>query len=163
MTETYWNGLPTPAERVRVVVDTSPVDTWWCADLAGTERAAVRVGEPGGEVMYLDDEDGSGWWKVTEGRGSPRVPHRSLPVVREIPRTPTREQIGTAVGGVLFNVSNYPEQAQSRLWGRDIGPLREKVTDAVLAVLSTPPALTPEQRQQRMCTCTIEPVLADSE
>jgi hypothetical protein len=96
--DTYWNGLPMPAERVRVVVDTAPVHTWWCAALAGTERAAVRVGEPGGEVTYLDDEDGSGWWKVTEGRGSSRVPHRSLPVVREAAgagpaQHPTRDQV----------------------------------------------------------------------
>jgi len=84
MTETYWNGLPTPAERVRVVVDRSPLHTWWCADLAGTERAAVRVGYPGPDAMYLDDEDGFGWWKVTEARGLPSAAHRSLPVVREV-------------------------------------------------------------------------------
>jgi hypothetical protein len=51
---------------------------------------------------------------------------------------PTREQIDSAVGAVLFNVSNYPDPAQSRLWGRDIGPLRENVTAAVLALLSQP-------------------------
>jgi hypothetical protein len=51
---------------------------------------------------------------------------------------PTREQIDTAVGSVLFNVSNYPDAAQSRLWGRDLGQLREKVTDAVRALFSQP-------------------------
>jgi hypothetical protein len=109
MTETYWNGLPTPAERVRVVVDTSPVDTWWCADLAGTERAAVRVGRPG-EVMYIDDENGRGWWKVTEGRGSPREAHWSLPVVREIPPPaawPTREQIAEATYSVVRPAARF--------------------------------------------------------
>ena len=29
--------------------------------------------------FYLDDEDGRGWRKVTEGRGSPGYGHRSLP------------------------------------------------------------------------------------
>ena len=59
---------------------------------------------------------------------------------------PTREQIDTAVGGVLFNASNYPRQAAPHILGQDIGPLRAKVTDAVLALLSQP---TPSAE----CTC----------
>ncbi|MDT0211228.1 hypothetical protein [Curtobacterium sp. BRD11] len=54
--------------------------------------------------------------------------------VQVVPAT-SREELGRAVGSVLFDVSNYPKEAQSRLWGRDIGPLREKVTDAVLAAM----------------------------
>lgn len=76
---TYWNGEPAPARRVTVVVGPSQRPTWWCAELAGTTRAAVEV-TYGGDVFYLDDEDGSGWHKVTEGHGSPRVSHSSLPV-----------------------------------------------------------------------------------
>jgi len=121
MTETYWNGLPMPAEPVRVVVDTSPVSTWWCAALAGTERAAVRVGEPGGEVMYLDDEDGSGWWKVTEGRGSPRVPHRSLPVVREVaPGRPSIEDRLRDAAAVAYKGPNDTDAAMLRLYADKI-------------------------------------------
>lgn len=46
-----------------------------------------------------------------------------------------RDRIDRAVGSVLWNVSNYPERAQARLLGHDFGPLRIKVTDAVLAAL----------------------------
>ena len=83
---TYWNGEEAPCVRVRVIVGPSPVATWWCASLEGDERAAVRVDYPGGEPFYLDDEDGSGWAKVTTGFGAPRVSHRSLPVAAEVPR-----------------------------------------------------------------------------
>lgn len=77
MAETYWNGEPTPARKVRVRVTEPVATTWWFADLVGTERAAVEV-TYGGDTFLLDDEDGSGWRKVTEGRGGPRWPHRSL-------------------------------------------------------------------------------------
>lgn len=83
MAETYWNGEPTHCEIVRVIVGPSPVDTWWCADLKGTEREAVRV-EYQGERFYIDNEDGSGWHKVTVGQGGPWTSHRSLPVEREV-------------------------------------------------------------------------------
>ena len=55
---TYWNGEPCAARKVRVIV---------------------------GETFYLDDEDGAGWDKVTVGRGSPRWPHSSLDVERVLP------------------------------------------------------------------------------
>ncbi|PYY59974.1 hypothetical protein DEJ17_06290 [Curtobacterium sp. MCSS17_011] len=48
---------------------------------------------------------------------------------------PTREQINSAVGSVLFNASNYPRPAVPHILGADIGPLRNKVTDAVLALI----------------------------
>lgn len=81
--KTYWNGEPCKATRVHVVVGPSPRSTWWCAKLEGTVRKAVRV-EYGEGVFYLDNEDGSGWYKVTDGRGSPQVDHSSLPVRNEI-------------------------------------------------------------------------------
>lgn len=77
--QTYWNGEPCVARRVLVRVGRSPVSTWWCAKLEGTEREAVEV-RYGRETFYLDDADGSGWSKVTEGRGSPWCYHASLPV-----------------------------------------------------------------------------------
>lgn len=48
-----------------------------------------------------------------------------------------RETVDRAVGEVLFNASNYPEQVQVHILGRDIGPLRTKVTDAVLAATTS--------------------------
>lgn len=74
---TFWNGEPCAAKRVRVVVGKAR-STWWCANLEGTVREAVRV-EYGGSAFYLDNENGSGWYKVTIGRGSPQVGHSSLP------------------------------------------------------------------------------------
>lgn len=80
---TYWNGEPTHCRIVRVIVGPVPVPTWWCAGLEGTEREAVEVSY-GGQRFYLDNEDGSGWMKVTQGRGSPTWAHSSLPVEKVI-------------------------------------------------------------------------------
>lgn len=82
--QTFWNGVPAKATRVRVVVGDSPRSTWWCASLAGTEREAVEVDTGYGLPFYLDNHDGSGWEKVTTGLGSPQRAHRSLPVERVV-------------------------------------------------------------------------------
>lgn len=82
--QTYWNGEPCPAKKVRVVVGPSPKTTWWCAELVGTERNAVRVDYGGQPPFYIDDEEGDGWAKVTRGRGGPECGHKGLPVEREI-------------------------------------------------------------------------------
>ena len=78
-----WNGEPCEAVKVRVIVGPSPRPTWWCADIEGAEREAVRVTYCG-QVFYIDNEDGSGWRKVTDGGGGPSWPHRSVPVDREV-------------------------------------------------------------------------------
>lgn len=75
---TYWNGVRCPARRVIARVGHSPRSTWWCAELEGQERAAVEV-TYGDHSFLLDDEDGSGWRKVTIGRGSPEWGHGGLP------------------------------------------------------------------------------------
>lgn len=81
MTEpTYWNGEPCNARRVLAMVGTVPVPTWWCNGMEGTVRRAVEIRYRGSKPFYLDDEDGSGWRKVTQGRGLPSWGHRSLPV-----------------------------------------------------------------------------------
>lgn len=43
-----------------------------------------------------------------------------------------REALSVAIGGVLFNVMNFPAAAQSRLLGQDMRPLRYTLEDAVL-------------------------------
>ena len=75
---TYWNGEAVLARRVRVLVGWSAAPGTWCRALVGTERKAVEL-HYCGEVIYLDDHDGTGWAKVTAGRGSPRLGHRRLP------------------------------------------------------------------------------------
>lgn len=47
-----------------------------------------------------------------------------------------RETAARAAGAVLWNVSNYPERTQAAMLGQDTGPLRDKVTDAVLAAVA---------------------------
>lgn len=75
---TYWNGEPCTVRRVVARVGHSPRSTWWCAELEGQERAAVEVTYYD-QRFLLDDEDGSGWHKVTIGRGSPEWGHSGLP------------------------------------------------------------------------------------
>jgi len=76
--KTFWNGEPCEARQVRVIVGHPLKPTWWCAHLQDTERTAVQVAQQG-QVFFLDNEDGTGWRKVTDGMGLPYFPHNSLP------------------------------------------------------------------------------------
>lgn len=55
----------------------------------------------------------------------------------QIPSPPTDAwaEIERAINGVLFHVSNFPEPAQARLLGQDMGPLRTKLVNAVIDAL----------------------------
>ena len=48
---------------------------------------------------------------------------------------PSRDQVETAVGAVLFNVRNFPDAAQARLLAQDMAPLRTKIVDAIAGLL----------------------------
>ena len=84
----YWNGLPTEIRLVTGLVPEhgaeDPPLAWW-KELSGQRIEAVEVVldgvNHGGGVSYLDNRDGSGLRKVTEGRGSPRWPHANVPLV----------------------------------------------------------------------------------
>lgn len=92
---TYWNGERCQARLVIGIVDKAPRKTWWCAGLEGQQREVVEVSY-GGQKIYLDNEAleseddprlavaGSGWRKVTLGRGSPQWGHRSVPIKRVV-------------------------------------------------------------------------------
>ena len=82
--ETFWNGEPCKARIVVVIVGKSLRETWWCAKLEGQKRQAVEVNYRGEAPFYLDNENGQGWVKVTEGRGSPQWGHSSIPVERVV-------------------------------------------------------------------------------
>ena len=82
--KTFWNGEKRTCKQVMVIVGAAEPG-WWCAGMEGHVRKAVRVGDPGQTPFYLDNEDGSGWLKVTKGMGSPAIGHRSLPVKSEVP------------------------------------------------------------------------------
>jgi hypothetical protein len=101
--QTFWNGEPTPARKVTgVVLDAPEFPQYWARPLVGTRRNAVEV-TYNGETFYLDDDErtsealppeyakalgveseprvvaaGSGWAKVTVGRGSPSYGHSEL-------------------------------------------------------------------------------------
>jgi hypothetical protein len=84
---TYWNGLPTPAWRGSAVVADAPeFPNYWARGegLVGQRIAVVRVVldgvNYGGGTDYLDNRDGSGWRKVTEGHGSPPYGHASVAI-----------------------------------------------------------------------------------
>jgi hypothetical protein len=79
---TYWNGEPCPARKVRVIVaDSGFFPAYWAREFVGQEREAVEVSYFD-KPFYLDNEDGSGWRKVTEGHGSPAWGHRDLEIER---------------------------------------------------------------------------------
>lgn len=100
--ETYWQGEPCEARRVRVVVADNPeVPRYWARPYVGQIRDAVEVTYLR-QTFYLDDEGyfaeapsrqgghgrregqigyaGWGWHKVTTGRGSPSYGHASLTI-----------------------------------------------------------------------------------
>ncbi len=83
----YWNGLPTQVRRVvgtiREWAEGDPPQAWW-KPIIGQRVSAVEVVldgvNYGGGTIFLYDDDGSGWRKVTEGHGSPRYGHREVPL-----------------------------------------------------------------------------------
>lgn len=67
-----------------MVADSPEFPQYWARGLVGQRIAVVEVElggvNYGGGVFYLDDRDGSGWAKVTEGHGSPRYSHANLSI-----------------------------------------------------------------------------------
>jgi hypothetical protein len=85
--QAYWNGLPTTAARgTAVVTDDGTFPEYWARTegIVGERIPVVRVDldgvNYGGGVAHLDDRDGSGWRKVTEGHGGPGWPSRSVAI-----------------------------------------------------------------------------------
>lgn len=80
--DAFWNGLPTKAVRGTGIVAESAAPLFWGSDLVGTRIEVVLVNlegvNYGGGAMLMDNRDGSAWYKVTEGKGSPRLGHRNL-------------------------------------------------------------------------------------
>ena len=84
----YWNGLPTEVERgTAIVADAPEFPAYWARaeGIIGQRIPVVRVVldgvNYGGGTSYLDDRDGSGWRKVTQGHGSPAYGHRDVAIV----------------------------------------------------------------------------------
>lgn len=95
----YWKGRPAQCAKVRAVLGNSGrFPELWHSAMVGEERDAVEVRVYGERVVngivrsykhepfYLDDHDGEGWRKVTEGRGADHYPHRELDVEKVVTR-----------------------------------------------------------------------------
>jgi hypothetical protein len=62
-----WDFEPCIARRCIVIVGADPrYPAYWAQGLVGRKRQVVEVLRPNGELLYVDNEDGSGWLKVTE-------------------------------------------------------------------------------------------------
>ena len=97
--DAYWNGVEVEAKEVNVIVaDDARFPMYWARELVGKERKAlkiivtqapknadgdiVKVDPP--EIFYIDNEDGEGLRKVTEGKGMWTYPHKSLSIEKEL-------------------------------------------------------------------------------
>lgn len=82
----YWNGLETTAIRgTAIVADVPDMPEYWAKDLVGQRIDVVEIildgVNAGGGIAHLDNRNGSGWLKVTEGMGSPKYGHRNVSIV----------------------------------------------------------------------------------
>lgn len=50
----------------------------------------------------------------------------------DIPDEVQRAALRSAIGGVLFNVSNFPAKAQASLLAQDMAPLNDRLAKAIL-------------------------------
>ena len=82
----YWNGLETTAIRGTAIVAEAPeFPNYWAQELVGVRIDVVEIildgVNAGGGIAHLDNRDGTAWLKVTEGGGSPQLPHRNVNIV----------------------------------------------------------------------------------
>lgn len=90
--KTYWNGEECQAVRAIATVEDAPEFlAYWAQDFVGDRRKIVWV-RYGDQEFFLDNEDGQGWKKVTEGKGSPNVGHKELKVSNLEIQTDTNEE-----------------------------------------------------------------------
>lgn len=115
---------------VSVVANTREDATRKAFTLLGTHP---RFGVAG----FGDRRDTPGWALVWDS-------------IDEEPATvPTRDELEVAVGGVLFNAMNHPDPVA--VWGKDVGPLRTKVVDAVMTALATASTTTEAEIRADEC------------
>ncbi|MGG5486288.1 hypothetical protein [Gaetbulibacter sp. PBL-D1] len=73
----YWNGEPATFVGVLYQVQEPEIKTWWQAQYVGTMRQGIEV-TYGGETWIIDNKYGDGFYKVTQGMGSPNCAHKSV-------------------------------------------------------------------------------------
>lgn len=91
--ETFWNGNPCRARYLTVVVANDPTfSKYWAKSYIGQVRKAIEItiikrgilGTSKLETFIIDNEDGSGYKKITKGRGSWKYSYGVLAVKRII-------------------------------------------------------------------------------
>lgn len=73
----YWNGESCDFEPVKYTVTQSETHTWWNNRFVGQRRQAIQITYQN-QTWLIDNEHGDGYYKVTDGQGSPRVGHKSV-------------------------------------------------------------------------------------
>jgi len=77
--KTYWNGEKAECKKCSLIVadSTKQFPQHWAKHLIGKRVDAVEV-IYGGHKWYLYNDDGTGWIKVTLGKGSPMYGHAEV-------------------------------------------------------------------------------------
>jgi hypothetical protein len=75
--ETFWNNEPCDVRHVVVKVGKAEKLSFWYAPLEGQNRLCLEVRQHGRSFL-MDNEDGSAWHKVTVGRGTMWLGHKSI-------------------------------------------------------------------------------------
>lgn len=79
--DTFWNGERCVAAKgTAVVVDSGQFPEYWARHLVGVRIPVVLVTYAKQGQFVLDNRGGHGWRKITDGRGSPRCPHRNVDI-----------------------------------------------------------------------------------
>ena len=79
-----WNGKPCQARTVLIeLADCPQYQNYWARAIVGQERNAVEV-TVGDHVFYMDNQDGTGYAKITAGCGMWIFPHREVRPARII-------------------------------------------------------------------------------
>jgi len=73
----YWNGESATIKGVVYEVTEPERPTWWQAMHVGKQRQGLQISYSG-SVWIIDNEHGDGFFKVTQGMGSPRCGHKSI-------------------------------------------------------------------------------------
>lgn len=79
-----WNGKPCRARTVLIeLADCPQYQNYWARAIVGQECNAVEV-TVGDHVFYMDNQDGTGYAKITAGCGMWIFPHREVRPARII-------------------------------------------------------------------------------
>lgn len=91
----YWNGEPKAtftACNVRLIPDPAH-PLWWHNAFPDKEIQAIEITYDAGKPWLIANDDGTGYYKVTAGMGSPQCGHKSLSTYQFIRYIPEYEMI----------------------------------------------------------------------